>query len=101
MTAITTSGQADLIVVGPSNTLTTKSYPTNWRSSEPATYAVYEQDGNMTIHIEEYFGPLSAPLATGGWVELPGPDGTLHSTAVRFWSVATETSEAQFAVLQN
>ena len=101
VTAITTSGQADLIIIGPSNTMTTKSYPTNWRNREPATYQVYEQDGNMTVHIEEYFGPLNAPLSTDGWVELPGPDGTLHATAARFWAVATETSEAQFAVLQN
>src|SRR3990167_7201233 len=110
VTAITTSGQADLIVIGAGHSTVSRPIPLNWRNREPATYALYDLNttaGDVSAVITEYFGDFQTDgFATDGWAThvTTATEGaiaaSLHARAVRV-SMATNGADFQFAVLQN
>ena len=111
ITSITSSGEAAAQTIGTTYYYTTKSYPLNWRSTEPATYSLYNPGalGTSVLTVQEYFGDTgqTAPLVTDGWNALlaasgsTATEGTLHARAARLITTATDGASVTFAVLQN
>lgn len=112
VTASATLG-ANTMDIGWVDEVQTKTYPMNWRSAEPATYAS-NVTGTTNYTVQEAFGDiqnLDAPAQDTIWyplsalasktTDLSSP-GTLHATAVRIvMNSYTDTAEIQMQGVQN
>ena len=110
ITQVAGSGQCVAnLTLGPVDEVVTKTYPLNWRSSDPATYIIHDPVGTFSVIIEEYWAdPQSQPLATDGWTAVgttsvnTATEGNLHARAVRVRTLSyTDGAEFQFLVLQS
>lgn len=110
ITAISTSKAPKAnFTIGAVDEVVTKTYPLNWRSYEPASYAIHNPVGTFSAVVEEYWAdPQNQALATDGWKTVAttsantATGGELHARAVRVKTASyTDGAEFQFIILQN
>ena len=110
ISSISTSGaQKAAYVVGAVDEVVTRSYPLNWRSREPAAYAIHNPVGTFVAVVEEYWDdPQNQLLATDGWKLVvtssanTATGGELHGRAVRVKTTSYSAgAEFQFLIIQN